>query len=80
MQRQKVKWLLLKRDGRPISANRGNYRITNARLNGDVVLIEDTNLAEGIQYLWRIDTKNGTFIDQTMRKLEKTKDMQIQNN
>lgn len=74
MQRQSAKWLLLKRDGRPISANRGNYRITNARLNGNVVLIEDTNLAEGIQYLWRVDTTNGTFIDQTMRTLGETKD------
>lgn len=59
-------WLMLRRDGMPIPADRGNYMLTDAELNGNSVLITDTNEGEGIAYQWKIDANTGIFEGQTM--------------
>lgn len=62
-------WILLKRDGRPIPATRGDYQITGADLEGDTLLIQDTNTNEQLQYAWSIAIQDGTFKGQTLKQL-----------
>ena len=61
--------LLLIRDGKPIPAVRGDFRITDAKREGDDLLISDTNINENIQFIWRVNKSNGVFIDQSMLNL-----------
>ena len=60
------RWILLKRDGRPIPATRGDYQITGADLEADTLLIQDTNTNEQLQYTWSIAIQDGTFEGQTL--------------
>ena len=64
------KWKMLIRDGNPISAERGDYRIANVQisgLDGNTILITDKNKVLGIEYEWQIDRETALFIKQTMR-------------
>ena len=63
-------WRLLTRDGKPIPAVRRNYRITDARIYKNKLLIDDTNLAEKLQYTWMINLDNGAFESQSLRQLD----------
>ena len=65
-------WILLKRDGRPIPATRGEYQITGASVEGDTLLIYDTNENKQLQYTWSIDIQDGTFQGQTMTQLNQS--------
>ena len=63
-------WRLLTRNGKPIPAVRRNYRITDARIYKNKLLIDDTNLAEKLQYTWMINLDNGAFESQSLRQLD----------
>jgi hypothetical protein len=63
-------WIMLTRDGRPISATRGDYSITGATRQGRYLLVDDTNTKKKLQYTWKIDAKTGTFISQTKHRLD----------
>ena len=61
--------LLLTRDGKPIPADRGDFRITNAKRVGGDLFISDTNTNEKLQFVWRVNGSNGVFVDQSMLNL-----------
>ena len=61
--------LMLTRDGRPIPVVRGDFRITDAKREGDDLFISDTNFNEELQFVWRVNGRNGVFIDQSMLNL-----------
>ena len=61
--------LLLTRDGKPIPSVRGNFRITDAKREGNDLFISDTNINEEVQFVWRVNGRNGVFIDQSMLNL-----------
>lgn len=61
--------LMLTRDGRPIPVVRGDFRITDAKREGDDLFISDTNFNEELQFVWRVNGSNGVFIDQSMLNL-----------
>ena len=65
-----TEWLELKRAGRPIPADRGDYQITDARIKNGLLLITDKNLVARDQYIWKVNPKTGVFLNQTYTSLK----------
>lgn len=67
-------WTMLVKDGMPIPAFRGDFKITNVYLtrgkNRKLIII-DTNEAERLEYRWEIEPGTGIFIRQSIRQLAK---------
>lgn len=67
-------WILITKNNIPVASNRGNYKITNIAQSNPLnktVLITDRNTAQGLQYIWTVDTETGRFLSQTMETLPK---------
>jgi hypothetical protein len=66
-------WILITRDNRGIPADRGNFKISSAGPSQfgkkTIVFIVDRNPAQGIEYEWIVDARNGVFLGQRMRTL-----------
>ena len=65
-----VLWTMITRDGNPIPADRGDYKIQAALeddAHGHAILITDRNNKLGIEYDWTIDYESGRFLGQKMR-------------
>ena len=74
------KWKMLIRDGTPIPANRGDYRIANvqiSQLDGNIILVTDKNEVLRIEYEWQIDRVSGIFIGQTMKEIPHGEPLQV---
>ena len=67
------RWLLITRNGRPIASKRGKFKIVNAEIlpegNHYLILITDRNIAEGIEYIWRVNPKTGQLLGQVLKIL-----------
>ena len=64
-------WTLLTRDGKPIPADRGDYKITAVTFEGNNILVTDSNFTVGIEYIWSVDAQSGLFKSQIMRTISK---------
>ena len=67
-------WVLITKNNIPAASNRGSYKISDiAQPNplNKTVLITDRNTAQGLQYIWTVNTETGQFLSQTMEALTK---------
>ncbi len=62
-------WTRLIRDGKAIPANRGDYKITDARIKNGMLFITDTSQAANNKYIWKVNPKTGIFSSQVYRDL-----------
>ena len=63
-------WARLIRDGKAIPANRGDYKITDARIKNGMLFITDTSQAANNKYIWKVNPKTGIFSSQVYRDLK----------
>ena len=54
-------WARLIRDGNSIPSRRGNYHITDARIEDGILFLTDTNQIKRDKYIWRINITTGIF-------------------
>ena len=68
-------WALITRNGNGINSDRGIFQIVDARQSfidsTMVILITDQNASEGIEYIWRLNSRTGEFLSEIMKPIEK---------
>ena len=66
-----TEWIELTKDGMPIPADRGAYKISDARIKNGFLLITDKSIKAKDQYIWKINPKTGIFLEQKYMNLKR---------